>query len=158
MHTCYLSSYKKEFKSFIAQNKKATATTVIQIYPSELYTNSNSIVWEDENKEVFYKGVLYDVIHIENKNGKVLLTAVSDFQETILKKQFASIYDINSEPSTKNPFELLKHFLTLKTIVHNPIRALHLFPISSFSFLNYFSFRLSAIALNQVSPPPDFFA
>lgn len=158
MHKCYLSSYKKEFKSFISQNKKTTATTIIQINPSELYTNSNSVIWEDENKEVIYKGVLYDVIHMENKNGKVLLTAVSDFQETKLKKQFASTYDVNSEPSTKNPFELLKQFLTLKTIISSLNTTIQLFPVSNFSLQKTVSFYLCTIVLNQETPPPNFFA
>jgi hypothetical protein len=158
MHKCYLSSYKKEFKSYISENKKTTATTVIQIYPSELFTNSNTVIWEDENKEVIYKGVLYDVIHIENKNGKVLLTAVSDFQETELKKQFASTYNINNDPSTKNPFELLKQFLTLKTIISSFNTNIQLFPISNFTLQKTESFNLCTIVLNQEIPPPNFFA
>ncbi len=159
MYKCFLRSYKKEFKSYISLNKKTTATTIIKINPSELFTNSNNIIWEDENKEVIYKDVLYDIIHIENKNGKVYLTAVSDFQETELKKQFTSIYSVNSHTSTKNPFDLLKQFLALKTIIHNLESRLELFPLNCFSIKNNASLcKLQTIVLNQETPPPDFLA
>jgi hypothetical protein len=156
VYKCFLQSYKKEFKSYISLNKKTTATTIIKINPSQLFTNSNTITWEDENKEVIYNGILYDIVYIENKKGKVYLTVVSDFQETELKKQFASIYSVNSNSSTKNPFDLLKQFLALKTIFQNSETYINPFPIKCFSIKNYSTlFKLQTIVLNQETPPPD---
>ena len=156
VYKCFLGSYKKEFKSYLSLNKKTTATTIIKINPSQLFTNSNTITWEDENKEVIYNGILYDIVYIENINGKVYLTAVSDFQETELKKQFASIYSIHSNPSTKNPFDLLKQFLALKTIIQNSETYINPFPIKYFSIKNNSkSYQLQTIVLNQETPPPD---
>ena len=152
----FLGSYKKEFKSYLSLNKKTTATTILKINPSQLFTNSNAISWEDENKEVIYNGVLYDIVYIENKNGKVYLTVVSDFQETELKKQFASMYSIQSNTSTKNPFDLLKQFLALKTIFQNSEKYINPFPIKCFAKKsNSKSYQLQTIVLNQETPPPD---
>jgi hypothetical protein len=75
-------------------------------------------VWEDENKEVVYKGHLYDIVDIQVVNEKVVLTVVSDTQEMKLKKQFASMYDENDVNQSSQPAKLLKQLLSLKCICH----------------------------------------
>lgn len=156
MHKFYLKSYKKEFKSFVFENKTPTNYSVIKINPSELYTNSKTIIWEDENKEVVYKGVLYDIVCIKTTGVKVELTVVSDKQEMELKKQFASLYDITSSKTTKEPFNLLKNFFTLKCVISkttftiaNPETNITTAYISKTS-------QPSQGFLFQETPPPDF--
>jgi len=158
MHKCYLKSYKKEFKSFISQNKVHTHYSTIKINPSELYTNSKTIIWEDENKEIFYKGILYDIISIKTIGTKVELTAVSDEQEMELKKQFASQYDINSNKTTKEPFNLLKSFFTLKYIAPSiKIDIKNSESILKTSY-TYSIIKTSQGFISKTNPPPNFFA
>lgn len=156
MHKSYLKSYKKEFKSFVFANKTHANYNIIKINPSELYTNSKTIVWEDENKEVVYKGVLYDIVCIKTIGVKVELTVVSDEQEMELKKQFASLYDINSRDTTKKPFDLLKNFFALKYVAVKTTINLK----NSESFLKTIyaspSFQTSQGFTSQINPPPDF--
>lgn len=156
IHKSYLKSYKKEFKSFVFENKTQSNYSVININPSELYTNSKTIIWEDENKEVVYKGVLYDIVCIKIIGVRVELTVVSDEQEMELKKQFASLYDINSRDTTKKPFDLLKNFFALKYVTVKTMLNLK----NSESFLKtiytYPSFQISQGFTFQISPPPDF--
>ena len=156
IHTCYLNSYKKEFKSFIFANQKHTSTAVVLINPSELYTNSCNIIWEDENKEVLYKGVLYDIIRIENRGLKIALVVVSDEQETSLKKQFSELFDLNALGSAKNPFHILKSFFSLNCVINQAD-----FDLGITSFLrpqsySTDSFLISKVFLTQDTPPPDF--
>lgn len=156
IHKCYLNSYKKEFKSFTFANQKKISTAVLLINPSELYTNSCNIIWEDENREVIYKGVLYDIIRIENRGLKIALVAVSDTQETSLKKQFAELFNINTRESSKNPFHNLKSFFSLKCVICQAD-----FDLGITCFLrpqSYYtdSFLISTVFLAQETPPPDF--
>lgn len=158
MHQLYLNGYKREFKEYISKHKDSSSFSKITINPSELYTNSKNIIWEDECKEVIYEGVLYDVICVNGKGLTVELTVVSDNEEAKLKKQFASLYDLGSSQTTKGPFDLLKCFFALKYLATN----------SEFSFCNcifscndYVSsqsvyFNSATISLD--TPPPQFFA
>ena len=156
LHKSYLKSYKKEFKSFVFKNKKKANYSTIRINPSELYTNSKTIVWEDENKEVIYKGVLYDIVCIKTIGVKVELTVVSDEQEMKLKKQFASLFDVDSNKTTKDPFNLLKSFFALKYIAtsssvdtNNPefmLNQAHIYNI----------LKISKGFTSQSNPPPNF--
>lgn len=152
----YLKSYKKEFKSYIKTYKKRAAFSTIIIYPSELYTNSPNIIWEDEYKEVVYKGILYDVVSIKGKGLTIELTVVSDHQEMQLKKQFASLYDIGSNEKTKSPFNLLKTFFALKFIAaHSDLS----FNNSVFVFKNLIScqtIQIRSVILYIETPPPQF--
>lgn len=156
MHTCYLKSYKKEFKSFVLENKKHSNYTIIKINPSELYTNSSKLIWEDENKEVVYKGVLYDIVCIKTMGIHLELTVVSDEQEMELKKQFASLYDISSNDATKKPFDLLKNFFALKYIAIKPTLSLKNTESFSKTLNTYPFFQTSQGFTSQINPPPDF--
>lgn len=156
LHKSYLKAYKKEFKSFIFNNKKKVNYSTISINPSELYTNSKKITWEDENKEVIYKGVLYDIVCMKTIGVKVELTVVSDEQEMNLKKQFAYLFDIDSNKTTKDPFNLLKSFFALKYIA-----TLSSTNINNSEFiLNqshiYCVFKISKGFSSQTNPPPNF--
>lgn len=155
IHLYYLKSYKKEFKSFLKQTKTQSKRSIIYINPSELYTNTGKVTWEDENKEVVYNGILYDIIEIKSVGLKIELTAVSDYQEMILKKQFSEIYDINNHQATKNPFHLLKDFLSLKTIFNHSDDCFepHTVDISLMSSQNFFI--IPSIFISQETPPPD---
>lgn len=156
LHLVFLKSYKKEFKSYIFEHKKETAFTTISINPSELYINSTSVTWEDENKEIIYKGMLYDIVSVSKTESKIIVTVVSDTQEMELKKQFASIYDINSNTSTKHPFELLKNFFALKYIVNNTLIEFNNSVLNCVSPNSYLLSQIPTIVIHQETPPPEF--
>jgi len=156
LHLVYLGNYKKEFKEYILKNKKETAFTTIHINLNELYANSASLTWEDENKEIIYKGTLYDILSIEKVGFVVTLKVVSDKQEMELNKQFASVYDINSSTTTKHPFELLKKFFALKYIIHNTSFEFNSSLIPCISPNTNLSFKIATVLIPQETPPPDF--
>ena len=158
MHQAYLKVYKKEFKSYISKHKEQTAFSTITINPSELYINSENIIWEDENKEVVYKGVLHDVVKVNGKGLTVELIVISDDEEMELKKHFAAMYDVNTCEKTKGPFDLLKNFLALKYLAaHSDIS----FNNSFFNLNNLVSFQtiqINSTIISLETPPPQFFA
>jgi hypothetical protein len=156
LHLFYLENYKQDFKEYILKNKKETAFTIINIDSNELYVNSALIIWEDDNEEVVYKGILYDIVHIEKVGNRITLSVVSDKQETELKKQFASVYDINSGTTTKHPFELLKNFFALKYIVYNTSFEFGNSALKCVSPDTQISFQITTMVISQETPPPDF--
>ena len=158
IHLGYLKSYKKEFKSYIFKNKQETTSTVLLINPSELYTNSSYIIWEDENKEIIYKGILYDILQIKNVGKKVSITVVSDKQEMKIKKQFTSAFDSESNKSTKSPFNLLKKFLALKCVVNHSDMNIKIDGLYFTSFYSSDLFQLFPIYFSLDTPPPDHLA
>ncbi len=150
----YLNSYKKEFKSYIFQNKQKTATTVLYINPSELYTNSSCIIWEDENKEIVYKGILYDILQIKNAGKKVAITVVSDKQEMMLKKQFNEPVDSESNKSTK----LLKNFFAFKYVINQSEINFKVNGLNLSVFYTLDLFQLFPVYFSRDTPPPDHLA
>jgi hypothetical protein len=156
IYSGYLASYKANYKAFI--NKKNVLATKISINPSQLYTNSNTLVWEDDNKEVVFNGVLYDVVSISSNKGKVVLTVLSDLEELEIKKNFASTFDVHSDQSTSNPIKLLKQFFALKYL--NDMNAS--FELCSpkdiqLSYTEY-SFSIQAVFLSKETLPPSLLA
>lgn len=158
LHQLYLKNYKKEFNACISKYKEQSAFSTITITPSELYTNSANIIWEDEYKEVVYKGVLYDVVNVKGKGLTVELTAVSDHQEMKLKNEFASLYDVNSTERTKGPFDLLKNFMALKYLAANSDFGFCNCVFSLDNLASFKSIQINSPVINLDTPPPQFFA
>ena len=153
----YLNSYKKDFKAYVFKNKAIIAHTKIEISKNQLYKNSKQLVWEDENKEVVYKGNLYDIVDIQVLNEKVVLTVVSDTQETNLKKQFASMYDENDFKNTNQSSKLLKQFLALKCINTSNVELKLLKDnVTKKTFIDN-EYKTIKMFLSQETPPPIFY-
>lgn len=119
IHKCSLYSYKKTFKSYVLAHKNILPLSSIYITPSELFRNSSDLTWLDENTEIVFKGVLYDIVEMKNINGKVVLNVVSDNQESEIQKNFALFFATKKDSSSKEPFELLKDFFELEYINTN---------------------------------------
>lgn len=109
-------------------------------------------MWEDNNKEVVYKGVLHDVLKIQNQNGKVYISLIPDIKEQELKRIFAQFY---SEKTNKS-LSLLNQFLSLKYISTNHLIVLK--QVGTF-FKHDTEYRLNIISLafSTVEPPPNSF-
>ena len=158
LHQLYLRGYKKEFKAYISNHKEQSAFSTITINPSELYVNSRTITWEDEFKEVFYKGILYDVVKVNGKGLAVELIVVSDHQEMELKREFASLFDVSSKEKTKGPFDLLKTFFALKYVTTNSDFSFSNCVFSLDNLVSFQTIHIHSITINLDTPPPQFSA
>jgi hypothetical protein len=155
MHLSFLSSYKKEFRAYLSLNKENLKSSEITIKSSELYKNSQTIIWEDDNKEIVYKGVLYDVISIRSNKENVIVTVFSDTQEVEIKNQFAANYNDISSKTANKPMKLLKQFLALQYI--SPTTELFNSVSASTILVNHkdYHFYISSGFLSQETPPPN---
>ena len=157
IHQVYLNKYKQEFRSYLFSNKKETAFTNITIHKNQLYKNSSSIMWEDDNQEIVYQGVLYDIISIKQFGVYVRLSVVSDKQEMELKNQFAALFNSSSNNNkTKAPLELLKNFFAFKYIVNNSLMEFKNSTIKRCSPNTKLLFQITEVVIQQETPPPDF--
>jgi hypothetical protein len=151
IHDCFLKSYKADFKSYVLTNKKNLQSSEIIINSTELYINTKAITWEDDNEELIYKGVLYDVISIINNDEKTVLTVFADVEEEEIKNKFAANYDEDSDKLLK----LLKQFLALQYI--SPTTELFNLVSASTILVNHkdYCFYISSGFLSQETPPPN---
>lgn len=155
MHVCFLSSYKKEFRAYLSLNKNNLQSSEIIIKSSELYKNSQTIIWQDDNKEMVYKGILYDVISIRNNNENSIVTVFSDTQEVEINNQFAANYNDISCKNANKSMKLLKQFLALQYI--SPTNELFNTCSKSTILVNHkdHRFHISSGFLSQETPPPN---
>lgn len=118
LFSLFINQYHVSIKKDI-DNYKSSITDTIYINPSELYANSKTVQWEDDNHEIIYFDKLYDIVSINNENGKVKILAISDKREMEYRICFAQQEDISK--TTNSPMKLLKQFLNLKFVCNNPI-------------------------------------
>lgn len=153
----YLSSYKKDFKSFIKKDQAKLSAIKMRINPSQLYTNSKTIIWEDHNKEIIVNGILYDIVAISSNKGKVEITLLSDEKEQEIKKQFASLYSENSFNSPTNTLaKVLKQFLGLKFLSNDYLDLNSNQNIILCSHIPFNLLKSKSVFLPQEVPPPIF--
>lgn len=156
-HKINLSSYKKEFKAFVLNNKQSLNTTKLTIKATELFVNSKQLVWVDENEEIYYNGKLYDVITITHQQNKVVLTLLSDENEQKLNEDFASLYNNDEiEKSNHNSIKLLKQFLSLKYLATTLINFQFIQKVKTAYFVNNLNDGICTVFLNKETPPPNF--
>ncbi len=67
----------------------------------EVISPSNEIYWEEEGKEFFLNGEMYDVIKIKKVKGKVMLYCINDKKEKSLIDKYNKITDHNSSSDNK---------------------------------------------------------
>ena len=124
----YLVSYqaqqqrKQEIKELLRQDVSEHLLTVI-----DYTTNHKNIFWEEEGKEFFFEGELYDLVNTKSIKGKIYFYCFNDGKEKELIENLNSISNNDSAPHKK-----------LKTTFENVISPYILVPL-------YFSYS------------PDFF-
>lgn len=75
---------RSEVKTAIKQTLTTNQLTVIEIYKTE----QNQLIWEENNKEFYYKGELYDIVKTEEKTESIIYYCINDVQE---EKLFANL-------------------------------------------------------------------
>ena len=149
-----LNQYKTNLQSQI-QNNASSVIDIIHINPSELYTNNKNISWEDGNKEIVYKGALYDIVSIECVKGKVSIKAISDTKEQDYKMVYANTQEKNNT-SSNSPLNLLKQFLSLNFIETAPSAVFVSYDDSNLK-TNYKHYSCSLVKghCSLETPPPN---
>lgn len=154
LHKAYLSSYKKEFKAHLLKQTKPPGCLHLSIYPYELYANTATISWEDDNTELIYKGKLYDVLSVKNCGAQVSIILIPDENEEVLKREFAEIYNDQACHAKKDPFSLLKNLFALKFIYAANTSKFAGFTFYNLVFYHTAASRLISPYITQQVPPP----
>lgn len=149
----YLNSYKKDFKTYLKNNKNNIEAQSLQIEQWQLFKNSENLQWEDNYKEIVFNGTLYDLVSIDVINSKIVLKLVSDKQEQSLKNKFADINNINDNKMDSHPLKLLKQFLSLKFINNNEFNFLFFDKVLNYNS-NYFLIIISNLDIFSLIKPP----
>jgi len=157
LHLMYLENYKKDFREYIIKHKKEVVLTSIEINVNELYVNSASLYWEDDNQEVIYKGKLYDIILLQAHGEKITMTVVSDDEEADIKEAFADEFtETGTSRASKGPLRLLKDFFALKYTMSSDILLLAKPATPDRSFCSFFASHWTSHSISKETPPPDF--
>ena len=145
-------SHQDQFRSFILKNLDQTEK--IEISPFELFSNSNNIKWNDNNKEIVFNGLVYDIVSIKNTGKTVSLFVVNDTDEKTLLDNYNELAGSIFNNSSPVRHDLIKDFLSLKFFQDGPLEI---------TTLNVFQFNVYAeyvsdiitVFLSQETPPPN---
>jgi hypothetical protein len=121
----------------------------------DLTANYQGIVWEEEGKEFFLNGQMYDVAKKEIKNGKTILYCLNDKKEQQLLQDFVKKIKSNTDNTSGNKnsnhtvkFQLSDFTeLTQKSLIEVPL-------IASKKY-HEFKVPLYAIIKKVNTPPPN---
>jgi len=154
LHIIHLTVYKKEFKTYIKNNKSHVSVTHITISSNQLFINSSILTWEDNNEEMVYEGRLYDIFAVTVEDTIAYLTLVCDLQQVELNKKFSLLYDSCSNSDSNSPLHILKMFFTLKYIAMN-FEFIFKNSIETIQLaINPLEFQIINSFLDQTTPPP----
>lgn len=149
-----LNSHKTGFKQYIRSNY--ARIEILEIDPSELYCNTETITWHDENTEISRNGTMYDILHIAFSGTKVKLFVVNDQNEKELmnhyKDQFNDSY--GNTASGKKSNNLIKHLIALKYLLTD--RFLFLNPNPENSTYQPIATSITEDLNDPVYSPPEF--
>lgn len=147
-----LKAHKKEFKAYIRSHY--AKTEIIEISPSELYTDNVRIKWLDKNKEICLNGTMFDILAIKTAGTKVVLTVVKDKDEKDLMRryadQFNGIYETGNGGKKSN--NLLKDFLSLK-FFQKTFSKINLFTETFHPFSSH-KLNIKSVYISVLTPPP----
>jgi hypothetical protein len=74
------------------------------------------MLWQDENKELIYKNMLYDVVRVGRVDKKIILFVIPDNIEKKLVASFGDSFNNSQSESTNTCIKLLKQFFSLKYV------------------------------------------
>ena len=115
---------RKEFiKELLHKNINDDILTVI-----DFTTNKQKIYWEEEGKEFFFNGDMYDLIKTKNVQGKIFFYCINDEKEKELINNYNTVTKNNSstDKKTKNTFEnSFSPYLLINFCIFFPLKSLN---------------------------------
>lgn len=145
---------KKEIKAEIKRNVNPNELTAIVIDKKQI----NKIDWQQEGKEMYYKGKLYDVVRLTKNDTSITYYCINDKQEELLfanleehiAAHIAANKPIKNQGSKKLADKFAKLYFLNEELTKFNIVSFNLTQLSSTN-LNYRS-----TLIETDSPPPEF--
>jgi len=89
-----INSIKKEMGTFLKDHPTSAAIEKISFPTIEGKINVSDFVWEEKDKEFFWKGEWYDVLYMQQVKDTLHAFVVKDGKETNLLKAYANTQEI----------------------------------------------------------------
>lgn len=115
----------------------------------------DDIEWEEEGKEFYLHGQMYDVAYIKLTNGKKLIYCLNDRKEEDLMKRFASAVNSGNEQnrSNKDEHHTIKFQLSDYIILSQHLTTINE-PFASVKYIDH-GVALITNVTEIFTPPPD---
>ncbi len=142
-----------EIKEEVKQQLLASLPeTVLDIIDAE--TNKEAIYWEEEDREFYLHGQLYDVAFTKRVNGRTLIYCLNDKQEEKLLKDLNTLlYGNANKPGSNHPGRLQIKFQSPDFILLTQPVALSQQQVKQRYF--YRTEKLTSVITELITPPPD---
>ena len=138
---------RHEFKAALISSLPKEALDRIALYDIEAKGK-----WEEEGREFWLNGKLYDVVRQEQSNGITYLYCLSDVKEEQVVKDQAKITSHNTNSNGKNS-KAIKFGIPDFIVVSNEVSAVGSILLSS--LYTDLSHRAVGQKVEPVSPPPQ---
>ena len=110
MHRAQLER-KEYIKAQVHKNLADSALIVV-----DYSTNKSKIFWEDEGREFFFKGEMYDLVKTKSIDGKIFLYCINDEKEKDLINVYNDVTKNNSS-SHKKAIQNVENFFSPFVVV-----------------------------------------
>ena len=87
---------KEYIKELLQKNLADEVMTII-----DFTANKEKIYWEEEGKEFFYEGEMYDLVKTKNENEKIFFYCINDTKEKELINNYNTVTKNNSSKDKK---------------------------------------------------------
>lgn len=143
------------------QIKEAVKHTLLSKLPEssleiiDADTHKNDIEWEEENREFWLHGQMYDVAFIRLINGKTFIYCLNDNKEAALLKSLAKAIDSGNDQSSSNKdgHHVIKfHVSDFMILTHNTLPIKN--ELVSIKYINHQVALINNIT-EILTPPPD---
>lgn len=114
--------------------------------------NQQQILWEEDGKEFFFKGEMFDVVKSKTVNGKVLLYCINDKKEKSLVDNYNNITKQNSASNKKAKDNIDNSFNLFVDAIEASNNFIGIKTKSSFPA---FIPGLQSVTPQIISPPPQ---
>jgi hypothetical protein len=110
IYSLYQQELKTEMKVFLKQNKSSQFGTKFEFPINNGQVADAKFSWEEEGAEFRYQHELYDVVSLEQKEGKLIIVCIKDNDENQLEKQLNEIHKTNKPVNSKTDLNSFKFF------------------------------------------------
>lgn len=145
-------SHRSQMKAMIRSGRSMTGVTSLTIDPSELYVNTEKLSWEDDNQEIVYNNMRYDIVSVIPQKGALVLYLLSDQIEKDLQDTYASAND-DKQQAGNPPVKILKQLLALKFLPDALFGFDNTGGHSSLSYSSYTEQPVSVLLPKEILPP-----
>lgn len=110
VYTFYQQGLKLEMKSYLKANKLSNFGIRLQFDLNKGEIDNPSFAWEEKGEEFKFNNEYYDVVAIDQADGKVMIVCIKDENENQLEMQLNQIYKSGKNSTSSSRYAHVKFF------------------------------------------------